>query len=280
MLKIPNSVIIYEITTGENQVPFISGETKYGYLNYIERYDPVCPMMGFLKSSPELSKYTTLEQYKIGEHEKFIRLLEQSKMTDEQKRAYYLKTKPLADEFAIILAARTKDIDTYGAGSKKFLKGSANKQYHEFISQHANLFDDRYHFVDIRFGAIFEEGTPYIDPQTNENRYPTTIYEIDPLASIEKFLTLAAKSEARDRKFQIEEIEGNIAEINEDYQSFVAKAKQLLKTHDKVGLINPSMEGDEVYIPKRMKNKTSITIEQFSIDDFANADKDTIYWFK
>ena len=280
MLKIPNSVIIYEIKTGENQVPFIGGGTKYGYVNYIERYDPVCSMMGFLKSSPELSKYITLEQYRIGEHEKRLRLLEQSKMTEEEKRAYYLKTKPLADEFAKIKTARTDDMNAYGPGSKKFLKGSANKQYHEFVSQHADLFDDRYRFVDIRFGAIVEEGTPYIDPKTNENRYPTTIYEIDPLASYEKFLVLAAKSEVTDRKFQIEQIEGNIAEINEDYQSFIAKAKQLLKTHDKVGLINPSMQGDEVYIPKRMKNKEPISIEHFTIDDFINADQDTIYWFK
>lgn len=279
MLKTPDSVIIYEIETGENQVPFINDGKKYGYASYIERYDPSCPMMGFLKSSPELAKYTTLQEYKTGEFERCQREIENSKMNEEEKHAYYLKTKPLADEFAKIRDDYVKEMEIHGVGNK-FSKSSANKNRRQFIAEHPDLFEDRYQFIDIRFQAIIIEGVPYIDPKTNEKRYPSTIYEVDPLASYEKFLELANLTEVKERKFKIEQIEETIVEINEDYQCFVRKAKELLLMHNKVGLINPSSLGSEVYVPRRMKNKAPIAIEQFTIDDFLTADIDTIYWFK
>ena len=159
MLKVPDSLIVYEIKEGENRVPFIGGGKKYGYTTYIERYDPIFPMMGFLNHSPELRKYFTLEQYKNGEYEKRRILYEYSKT---------------------MLAL--------GSGSKKFAESSANKNYLRFVFEHSDLFDDNRSFRDIRFQAIVEDGTPSIKFETKENVIKCIFYEIDPLASYEKFL--------------------------------------------------------------------------------------------
>lgn len=280
MLKVPDSLIVYEIKEGENRVPFIGGGKKYGYTTYIERYDPIFPMMGFLNHSPELRKYFTLEQYKNGEYERRRILYEESKTNDEEKRDYYLKTQQLANDFAFIYSEYSKTMLALGSGSKKFAESSANKNYLRFVFEHSDLFDDNRSFRDIRFQAIVEDGTPSIKFETKENVIKCIFYEIDPLASYEKFLELAIVSEEKNRKYQSEEIEENINDINSDYYCFLGQAKKLLETHDKVGLVYPSSLGREVYVPKRMKNKTAVSIEQFTVDDFINAELDTIYWFE
>lgn len=270
--RIPSSILIFE-KEGINLVPLLANGRGFDYAFYYEDEDEYydSSTMGYLNET----KYRSLAELKSRSFSDCVE--EITKVKDEMyHRAYYDQTAPLAKEYESIRKALAA-FD--GLKSKKSLakmvKEPYLKDYYGFMARNPDLFSHYRRYMDIRFNTILSATNDQIDNK-GEKTLRAETYECNPKADFAEFakgveigFSFLKSSAYYDSRNVIELIE-------EDYNAFVEKTRQLLKTHPKVGLVGQG----KGHWPRFYPESRPIPIGSFTVDDYLTAKNGCIYWFE
>lgn len=242
--------------------------TWFGTKTKCLKFQPYYIFGDFPTSPITVKQYDDYASYKANVVKNAYAILEELYRQAIDKDRFE-RTRPLVEE-ANRLDKIRRDFKTKTRAQRRHYQQQPEiAGYCRFFAEHPeiqNPFDIRCH----RF--YYEEIIN--DPEHPETKMRSTFVDPHPELSYEEYCDylpfMLEKQKERAKAYLDEEM--NLLE--QQYQSTVELIKKNLLTHDKVGLV-----GIDLDLPRRVLEKSAGSINEFTIDDFLQANWNVIYWF-
>lgn len=260
-LKEPCSILLFD--SEENKVEFINYPTGLGYSFYgVSLYD--CLSVGSLRNE----KYATLEEYlKAGKEIRDKSIKDCASLLLSE--GYYEMTQGLAILYQQYAKEYYEEERKYEGHYKKFMKTEIYHLFNDFFLYHPGLNEDEKFYLDSRF-RLMSYDEKYIDNAGNE-RTIRSVKE-NKIFSKDEFIA----SVIENTKDYIEREDGYDKEWididTDDLNDLKETAKEILKTHNRVGLIGNHTKGHVLEI-------NGLSLDDFTLYDYLRVKDKYIYWF-
>lgn len=262
-------LIVYEIE-GENKLPSVILESKKSLkcetIDFNELvYDDVSSYFGLLSN-----RNITYQGYKNEIYNKIEKLKEKYRLYYEQaiSKEYFESTKNLAEEY---IRCKQEDEELYKKvpHNKKYYRSEVYLNFKNFIQNHPEISNP----LDIRFTAFFDDEL-INDPKRPDVKMVTHFYEPAPNVEYEEYRDFIEFSYPKIVEREIGYVESELNEIEYEFNSIFNKIQELLKNHDKVGILYFSDYGS----PTRYIEKDFKKYSDFTIDDYLKFKHRVVYW--
>ncbi len=179
------------------------------------------------------------------------------------------KTRPLVEEANRLDKIRCNFKTKTRSQRRHYQQQPEIAGFYRFFNEHPeiqNPFDIRCH----RF--YYEELIN--DPDHPEIKMRSTFVDAHPELSYDEYCDYLGFMLAKKKEWVKREIENEMNLLEEQYAQTVTLIKKDLLSRDKVGLV-----AIQLALPRRVLEKAKGSIENYTIDDFLQADWNVIYWF-
>ncbi len=261
-LKEPCSILIFD--SNENNVEFIKYPTSLDYSFYGLSFED-CLDVGSLQDE----KYSTLEDYlKAMKEERNKRIKDCVNLLLSD--GYYEETQELAILYQQYAKEYRIEKNKFEGHYKKFKKTEIYHQYNDFFKNHPGLNDHEKFYLDSRF-HLKSYDKKYIDNLGNERK--VIGLKENKIFTKKEFIDSVLKNEKeyieREDMYDKEWVD----DVTDDFLDLKRVAKEILKNHNRVGLIGYNTINNVIEI-------NGLSLDDFSLYDYLRIKDKHIYWFE
>lgn len=253
-------ILVYEIE-GENLVPLISNGKSFGYkaISIECDYDDFFSYFGYLN------------EYKLSLKEEKIKEINKVKESYKQaiSKEYFDSTKELTIEFKRVIDEYEAFSKRTKARNKKYYKNPIYLNFRDFVRNHPEINNP----LDIRFNTFYYEEL-INDPARPNVKMVSHFYDYKPDVDYDTYRDFIEFSYPKLLERVSYYCDETIKGLESEVENVKKGIKELLKEHDKVGLVY-LYSGD----PKRYLEKYLNSIDEFDEDIYIRLKGRIIYWF-